>query len=86
MTREPKGRDTIMSGYRNSKTVAKSVRLSYGEWDELDAAAKANRRTRNDEIRWRLAQHRLPTFSDLPKVEGQTSIFDALESAEQKNQ
>lgn len=67
-----------MSGYRNLKTMAKSVRLTYGEWEELDAAAKANRRTRNDEIRWRLAQHRLPTFSDLPTVEGQTNIFDAL--------
>lgn len=56
------------------QTKSASVRLTLYEWAELDYAAREHGRTRNDEIRWRLAQHRVPMPE--PVSQGQTSIFD----------
>lgn len=61
---------------RKEPTAAKTIRLTLYEWAELDYAAAKRGRNRNEEIRWRLAQHALP----LPDAvaQGQISIFDEL--------
>lgn len=58
------------------KTKSASVRLTLEEWAELDYTAAKRGRTRNDEIRWRLAQHaeQLP----VAVTQGQLSVFDVL--------
>lgn len=64
----------------STKTQARTIRLSTEQWAELDYAAAVNGRTRNDEIKWRLEQHRV----QMPEVvvDGQTAMnfgFDGTE-------
>lgn len=60
------------------KTKSASVRLTLGEWAELDYAAELHGWSRNDEVRWRLAQHAVPVPQAVSQ--GQTSIFEELGS------
>lgn len=57
---------------KTSKTMG--VRLPLTDWAEIEYAAKLHGRTRNDEIKWRLAQHRVEVPPEV--CDGQTSIFD----------
>lgn len=57
---------------KTSKTLG--VRLPLTDWAEVEHAAKLHGRTRNEEIRWRIAQHRVEMPPEA--CEGQASIFD----------
>ena len=59
------------------KTAAKSIRLTVREWAELDYAAEMHGCTRNDEVRWRLAQ-RAVEMPGWVMLDEQTSIYDCL--------
>lgn len=64
----------------STKTQARTIRLSTEQWAELDYAAAVNGRTRNDEIKWRLEQHRV----QMPEVvaDGQTAMNFGFEGTE----
>lgn len=64
-----------MPGRAPHRTQSRTVRLTVEEWAELDYAASVRGRTRNDEVRWRLAQHRVVMPPPGP-LEGQLSLAD----------